>query len=369
MKRQSSRVRGSGQGTLAQVGEALCPQLIGIYDKHVMPKLQNQRIVLCFPVEPRHIQQIQQAAPRCEVIDAGQQGIATEMLTADLFCGHAKVPVPWDEVVSQGRLQWIQSSAAGLDHCLVPSVIDSSIAVTSASGLFADQVAEQAMALLLGLVRAMPTFYEAERNKQYIRRPTDDLHGKTVGIVGFGGNGQRIAEVLSPFHVRIVATDVFPVEPPEHVEAVWSADELPKLLSMSDVVILCVPLSELTTKMLGKEQLARMRDDAYLINVARGQVIDEDALIAELQAGRFAGAGLDVAEVEPLSPSSPLWEMTNVSITPHVGAQAKDRVDSTVDFYCMNLKRYEEDQPLLNLVDKQLGFPRPEHRSPLSRSL
>ena len=330
-----------------------------------MPKLDNQRIVLCFPVEPHHVQQIQQAAPNCEVIDAGQERIATEILTADLFCGHAKVPVPWDEVVSHGRLRWIQSSAAGLDHCLVPSVIDSSIDVTSASGLFADQVAEQTMALLLGLIRAMPTFYEAERNKQYIRRPTDDLHGKTVGIVGFGGNGQRIAQVLAPFHVRIIATDVFPGIPPGHVEAVWPADQLPQLLAMSDVVILCVPLSEQTDKMVGRNELAGMRDDAYLINVARGQVIDEDALIAELQSGRLAGAGLDVAEVEPLSASSPLWEMPNVSITPHVGAQAKDRVDSTVEFYCRNLKRYETDQPLLNLVDKRLGFPHPQHRAPL----
>lgn len=328
-----------------------------------MRKLEHQRIVLCFPVEPHHVQQIRQTAPQCQVIDAGQEAIATEILSADLFCGHAKVPVPWDEVVDLGRLQWIQSSAAGLDHCLVPSVIDSTISVTSASGLFADQVAEQTIALLLGLIRAMPTFYEAQRRKQYVRRPTDDLHGKTVGIVGFGGNGQRIAEVLAPFRVRIVATDVFPGDAPDHVEAIWPADELPRLLAMSDVVILCVPLSEQTKQLVGQRELAQMRDDAYLINVARGQVIDEQALIEELHAGRFAGVGLDVAEVEPLPASSPLWQMSNVSITPHVGAQAKDRVDSTVDFFCMNLRRYEGGQTLLNLVDKRLGFPRPENRA------
>ncbi len=333
-----------------------------------MSKLENQRVVLCFPVAPRHVRQIEQTAPECTVVDAGQQRIAAEILTADLFCGHAKVPVPWGDVVSQGRLQWIQSSAAGLDHCLVPSVIDSSIVVTSASGLFANQVAEQTMALLLGLVRAMPAFYEAEKQREYARLPTDDLHGKTVGIVGFGGNGQRIAQVLAPFHVRIVATDVFPCEAPDHVDAVWPAEELPELLAISNVVILAVPLSDQTTKMVGKDELSRMRDDAYLINVARGQVIDEEALVAELQAGRFAGVGLDVAEVEPLPPSSPLWEMSNVSITPHVGAQARDRVDSTVDFFCMNLMRYREDRPLLNLVDKQLGFPHPGHRAPLNWS-
>src|SRR5438094_6168497 len=116
------------------------------------------RIVLCYPIEPRHLEQIRAAAPGHEVIDAGQERIAAELPSADIFCGHAKVPVPWPEVVRGGRLKWIQSSAAGLDHCLVPEVIASNILVTSASGLFADQVAEQTLALLLGLLRGLPTF-------------------------------------------------------------------------------------------------------------------------------------------------------------------------------------------------------------------
>jgi D-3-phosphoglycerate dehydrogenase len=120
------------------------------------------RIVLCYPIESRHYDQFVAAAPGCEIVDAGQEGIATELLSADVFMGHAKVPVPWPEVVAQGRLKWIQSSAAGLDHCLTPEVIDSPIPVTSASGLFADQVAEQTLALLLGLLRGLPTFFRAQ---------------------------------------------------------------------------------------------------------------------------------------------------------------------------------------------------------------
>src|SRR5690606_22178824 len=108
------------------------------------------RIILCYPVQKKHIDQIQQAAgPDAQIIDAGQERVADEILEADVYCGHAKVPVPWDEVVCQGRLRWIQSSAAGLDHCLVRPVIDSPILVTSASGLFAQAVAEQTMALVL----------------------------------------------------------------------------------------------------------------------------------------------------------------------------------------------------------------------------
>src|SRR6188474_3512058 len=123
------------------------------------------RIVLCYPMEQRHLKQICEAAPGHEVIDAGQERIATELLEADIFCGHAKVPVPWPEVVRRGRLKWIQSSAAGLDHCLTPETIASDIVVTSASGLFAEPVAEQTLALTLGLLRSLPTFFRAQHKR------------------------------------------------------------------------------------------------------------------------------------------------------------------------------------------------------------
>src|SRR5262245_5302747 len=135
------------------------------------------RIVLCYPIEPRHLAQIRANAPGHEVFDVGQERIAAELLAAEIFCGHAKVPVPWPEVVKRRRLKWIQSSAAGLDHCLTPETITSDIIVTSASGLFADQVAEQTLALLLGLLRGLPTFFRAQQRREFIRRPTRALTG------------------------------------------------------------------------------------------------------------------------------------------------------------------------------------------------
>ncbi|WP_425616929.1 D-2-hydroxyacid dehydrogenase [Anatilimnocola sp. NA78] len=320
------------------------------------------RIVLCYPVEDRHLQQIQAAAPGCEVCNAGQERIAHELLDADIFCGHAKVPVPWPAVVKQGRLQWIQSSAAGLDHCLTPKVIDSPIIVSSASGLFADQVAEQTFALMLGLLRSLPTFFRAQQKFDFTRRPTGDLHHKTVGIVGLGGNGTRIAEVLRPWKVRILATDVFADEKPDCVDELWPADQLPQLMQACDIVILCVPLNEQTHHLIGAKELAQMKKGSLLINVARGPVMDETALIAALQSGHLAGAGLDVTEVEPLPAESPLWTLPNVIITPHVGAQAKRRVDDSTDLICENLRRYLAGKSLLNKVDKRLGYPTPAAR-------
>lgn len=319
------------------------------------------RIVLCYPVEDRHVRQIATAAPGAEIIDAGQERIAAEILAADLFCGHAKLhPVPWDKVVRHGRLKWIQSSAAGLDHCLVPSVIASEIVVTSASGVLADQVAEHTLALTTGLLRSLPLFFRAQQKKEFIRRPTGDLHRATIGIVGFGGNGRRLAEVLRVFKGRIVATDVFPVDKPDYVDALWPAERLNDLLAASDIVILAAPLVPATRGMIDARAIARMKPGAILINMARGPLVVEAALVAALRSGQLAGAGLDVTEIEPLPPESPLWELPNCIITPHVGGQSATRIDDMTNFFCENLRRWQAGRPLMNLVDKQLGFPPPQ---------
>jgi D-3-phosphoglycerate dehydrogenase len=198
--------------------------------------------------------------------------------------------------------------------------------------------------------------------REFIRRPTGDLHGKTVGIIGFGGNGRRLAQILAPFRVRILATDVFPVQRPAEVEALWPADRLEELLPQADVLILCMPLNDETRGMIGAEHLAAMKPGSLLINVARGPVVDETALVAALESGHLAGAGLDVTQVEPLPEESPLWEMPQVIITPHVGAQSATRQDDVTAFFCENLQRYRNQRPLLNLLmRKELGFPCPEH--------
>ncbi|MBN8600720.1 MAG: D-2-hydroxyacid dehydrogenase [Planctomycetes bacterium] len=316
-------------------------------------------IVLCYPVEPHHLEWLQQTAPDAHIINAGQEGIAKEIMNADIFLGHAKVPVDWDSVVKQGRLQWIQSSAAGLDHCLVPSVIESSIPVSSASGLFANQVAEQTFALLFGVLRSIPTFFRQMQSKDFTRRPTFDLHGKTVGIIGLGGNGRRLAQVLAPFRVKILATDYYPENAPPEVDELLPHTKLHEVAARSDVLILTLPLNESTHHCIDGSVLDAMKRGSFLINVARGQVVDEQALIERLQSGHITAAGVDVTEVEPLPQCSPLWNLPNVLITPHVGAQAACRVDDTTRMICANLKRYLANEPLFNLVDKRLGFPHP----------
>ncbi len=315
------------------------------------------RVVLCYPVEANHVAQIQSAAPDWEIVDAGQERVAQELLAADIFCGHAKVPVPWGEVVSQGRLRWIQSSAAGLDHCLTKEVVASGITVTSASGVLADQVTEHAIALATSLTRSLPTFMRAQAKKEFIRRPTRDLHRATVGIVGLGGVGRRLASVLASFKTRILATDWYPIDKPDHVAELWSPDRLPDLLRAVDILFLCAPLTEHTRGMINAEMLSLLRPHAYLINVARGPLVVERDLVAALKAGKLAAAAMDVTEKEPLPETSELWDMPNVIVTPHVGGQSARRIDDMTEFFCENIRRYRAGEPLVNLVDKRLGFP------------
>lgn len=311
-------------------------------------------------MEPRHLSQIQAVWPDAEIVDAGQEHIAAELSGADIYCGHAKVPVPWDETVHRGRLQWIQSSAAGMDHCLVPSVVESTIPVTSASGVLAKQVVDHSLALLAGMLRSLPTFFRAQQAREFIRRPTRDLYGTRVGIVGLGGNGRLLARVLKALDTTIVATDWFPENKPDYVDELLSADRLDELLPKVDVLILCAPLNEHTCGMIDARRLRLLPADAVLVNVARGPLVVERDLAAVLAAGHLWGAAVDVTEEEPLPTDSPLWDLPNIIITPHVGGQRASRIDDMTNLFCENLRRFRVGEPLINLVDKQLGFPGPD---------
>ncbi len=316
------------------------------------------RIVLCYVTKPAHLRQIAAVAPEAEIVDASQEQIAAEIFSADIFCGHAKVPMDWDGVVRQGRLRWIQSSAAGMDHCLVPSVVRSDITVTSASGALADQVAEHTLALITAWTRGLPTFFRAQQIKEFVRRPTRDLTRSTVGIVGLGGVGRRLARTLAAFDTRILAVDMFPIDKPDEVESLWPAERLDELLPLVDFLILCVPLTLETARMIDAVALAKMKPGAVLVNVARGPLVVERDLVAALESGHLAGAVMDVTDPEPLPPSSKLWDMPQVIITPHVGGQAAWRNDKITDLFCRNLVRWKQGRPLINFLgDKQLGFP------------
>ncbi|GHT23870.1 hypothetical protein FACS189419_08370 [Planctomycetales bacterium] len=328
-------------------------------------------LVVCFkdtPVEEPLIAQILAAWQNdVNIINVGQDGIADALLEADFFCGHAKVPVDWERIVQQRRLQWIQSSAAGMDWCLVPPVINSNITITTASGVLANQVAEHTLSLILAWMRNLPVFFNEQNNflapdfRKFLRRPTRDLTGATIGIVGFGGVGRRIAEITAPFHTTTLATDLYPAEKPPYVDELWDANRLDDLLPASDIVILALPLNEQTRGIFNAQKFRLLKQDALFVNVARGALVDTDSLVTALKSGQIAGSVIDVTSPEPLPAEHPLWDFfPKVIITPHVGGQSQRRFQDVVDIFTANVKRWMTKRPLINyLTDegKKLGFP------------
>jgi D-3-phosphoglycerate dehydrogenase len=163
---------------------------------------------------------------------------------------------------------------------------------------------------------------------------------------------------MSVFRTRILATDMFPLNKPDYVESLWPAERLDELLSQSNIVVLALPLNEMTRGILNAGALARMQRGSLLVNVARGPLVVTGDLIEALRGGTLAGAVMDVTDPEPLPPDNPLWDMPNVIITPHVGGQSATRQDDVTRLFCENLKRWKQGEPLINyLSDKKLGFP------------
>ncbi|HWB44077.1 MAG TPA: D-2-hydroxyacid dehydrogenase, partial [Hyphomicrobiaceae bacterium] len=219
------------------------------------------------------------------------------------------------------------------------------IRLASAAGVNAAAVAEHAMALILALRRHLQIARDNPRAHHWrpmvaqIADREDELGGKTLLVVGMGRIGGRLAELAKVFGMRVIGIRRHPARGPGSADAVYGGDRLREALAEADVVALTCPLTPETENLIGAEAIAAMRGSAHLINVARGRVVDETALIAALQEGRIAAAGLDVTREEPLSASSPLWEMPNVIVTPHVGGETQRYEDGVIDILLDNLGR------------------------------
>ena len=256
------------------------------------------------------------------------------------------------------RLRWIQCSAAGVDGTLSPQLAASEVILTSGKGYVGVHLAEHAMALLLALTRGIGhAVRSADWGEKWpIRNASWELLGRTMGIVGLGGTGRDLAVRASAFGMHLLAIDPEPVETPECIESCWSIDRFGDLLEQSDVVAVCAPLTPETDGMFDRDAFRRMRPHAPLINVTRGRIVNEDALLEALREGWIGGAGLDVTPVEPLPSDHLLWQMDNVVITPHTAGASPERDRRTTELFCQNLKRFLANQPLLAVIDKEKGY-------------
>lgn len=307
------------------------------------------------PFEDRSIDLIRRTAPGAHVVVATKEQLPSELVDAEIFFGF-HLP----EVFRVARqLRWIQTTAAGLDKLLVPELVARNFTITNASGVHAPQVVEMAWALTLAVARRMPTFFARQQAHLWQWEIPYDLDGSTAGIIGLGGIGRRYASIAAAFGMRIVAVDAHQPPRPEGIAALWPLAQLDDLLAESDVVLVSCPYTPETHSLLNRQRLARMKPTAILVNIARGGIVDEDALAEALRHGRLAGAGLDVVETEPLPAESPLWDVPNLVITPHSAGLSPRRMHRLAEFFCQNLQRYLAGQPLQNVVDCQRGYPVP----------
>jgi phosphoglycerate dehydrogenase-like enzyme len=321
------------------------------------------KILVYFPMAEEHYQLIRDAAPEHAVVVATtEEDAKREIADADIVYGSC----PREVFLHAQQLKWFQSQSAGLDIVLFPELIESDVILTNAAGLYASHAAEHAFALLLGLTRGIYRFAEnrLERDWKGRARLTDggarprlmEIGGWTLGIIGAGGFGVEMATRGKGLKMRVTAVDAYRKEKPDCMDELWGMERLDDLLRCSDVVMVACPLTAETRHLLNAEKLALMKPTAYLINVARGGIIDEKALIEVLQQRRIAGAGLDVFEVEPLPADSPLWDLENVILTPHAAGSSQHRPRRTVEFFCDNLRRFFAGEPLRNVADKRKGF-------------
>lgn len=257
-----------------------------------------------------------------------------------------------------GQLRWVQTLGAGVDGLLFPAFVASDIVLTSEKGYVGQHLAEQAFALLLALTRGVARAVREQTwdNKWEIRSECWELTDRTLGIVGFGGTGREVARRGEAFGMRLLAVDPEPIERPPSLEAVWGLDNLDQLLRESDAVIICAPLTPATRGMFNLDAFQQMKRNAILINVTRGAIVDDGALIQALRERLISGAGLDVTPVEPLPPEHPLWQMENVVITPHVAGASPLRMDRAVDLFCRNLAAFQTGQPLDATINKAKGY-------------
>jgi len=327
-------------------------------DSVITPKNNGGKIkiLLTASLKPAEIEQIRAAGKNIELTVAANREEARKLTAeAEVIIGN----LDRDLVPSAKNLKWMQTTAAGVEW-LYPELIEHPCALTNMQRIFSPVIAESAIGLLLSLTRGLaqssiPNF--KERKYQDPAVPLEDLYHKTIGIVGMGGIGSETARRLHyGFSMRVLATDAKPIPKPDFVEELHDPTWLMEMVPQVDVLMSAAPLTKETRQMFNDAVFGKMKPTAYFINVSRGGLVDNDALVRALKEKRIRGAGLDVTTPEPLPADHPFWDCPNLVITPHNSGMAPIRQVRLVALMAENVRRYSNGLPLLNVVDKAKGY-------------
>jgi phosphoglycerate dehydrogenase-like enzyme len=269
-----------------------------------------------------------------------------------------------EQFLAAKKLRWLHSQSAAVNQFMFPELIESDVILTNARNVHAPVVAEHVMATVFALTKQLPAAVRFQQRhvwgqEEFSRGDSRsrDISGATLGLVGLGSIGRHVAGHASSLGMRVIAVREHPEkEKPSGVDEVFASSKLADLLGQSDYVVLSTPVTPETTGMIGREELRAMKPNAYLINVGRGALIDEAALVDALRERKIAGAALDVFEKEPLPSDSPFWDLDNVLITPHTAGISDKMWERHYAVFSENLRRYISGQPLFGLVDKRIGY-------------
>lgn len=299
---------------------------------------------------------VERIAPDAEIVElskdgrfsADPSGIEALLFSTDIATSNEAMAAAAG-LFAEPKLRWVQSPGAGVDHPIWAQLLSRGVRLSSAAGIHAEPIAQYIFTYILHWERNVARHQRQQQQKHWEIIVSEDLTSKTLGIVGLGGIGSAAARVAKAFGMRVLATKRSPVEDP-NVDRILKPEALAEMLSESDYVVVCVPLIQSTKGLIGAQELAAMRKSAVLINVARGDVVDETALIATLEAEAIRGATLDVVSQEPLPPDSPLWTMPNCVLTPHDAGYSPRAGERLAGLFADNLSRYVGGETLINEV-------------------
>lgn len=271
------------------------------------------------------------------------------------------LPVVPDLPARAPRLRWVHFISAGVDHVMTQELVRSPVQVTDSGGITSAGMAEYALGVMLLFAKRLWTYERQKRKREWCKEDVIpvELHGHTVGILGVGGIGLQVARLAKAFGMRVLGVRRGTTAPETgvgDVDEMLSPSALHDMLGRSDYVVIALPATKDTERLFGERELRAMKPSAYLVNVGRGSVVDEPALVRALKEGWIAGAGLDVFSREPLPPESELWGLPNVYMTPHVSGNLLGVEPPIMALFCDNLRRYLVGEPMKNLVNKEAGY-------------
>ena len=256
------------------------------------------------------------------------------------------------------NLKWVQTMSAGVDRFAGTDIWRSPVTLTGVSGIHATPIGEYVLMVMLMFAKKAPLYFEMKEKHEWARFMPTVLRDRTIGIVGLGSIGREVARLAKAFGMKVIATrrSARNTTRARHVDRLFPAGQLHRLLTESDYVAVTLPLTPETRGIIGEAELNAMKSTGYIINIGRGGLIDEEALIKALKENRITGAGLDVTAVEPLPPDSPLWDLDNAIISPHISGGMEDYAARATDVFCKNLDRYLNGKRLINIIDKKKGY-------------